>query len=218
MYETALIILKKLNDLGYDAYIIGGYPRNKYLNIKNDEEDIDICTSALENIITNNFKIIKNNHKYGSYNISVNNYNYEITTFRKDSYSDSRYPIITYTSKIEEDLLRRDFTINTLCIDYTGNYYNLFDVINDFNNKIIRTVKKPEISLKEDPLRILRAIRFSADLNFNLEKELYDKIKENGHLLDRLSKNLIKKEINKVKNINQYNILIDNLDLKKYLS
>ena len=115
MYEVAISILKELNELGYTSYIIGGYPRDHLLNQSND--DIDICTSATPDIIKKQYEIIIDNSKYGSLQIKKNNYYFEITTFRIELEYHGRYPKIKYTNDILEDLNRRDFTINTFCID-----------------------------------------------------------------------------------------------------
>lgn len=214
MYQTAINILKKIKKLGYDGYIIGGYPRDKYLGIKNN--DIDICSNIKEDILKKNFNIIKSTN-FGSFIILENNYNYEITLFRNEIYKDNRYPIINYVDKLEEDIKRRDFTINTLCIDYSGNYVDLIDARSDIDNKIIKVVGNIDKKINEDPLRIIRAIRFSSDLNFNIEKNLKKFIINNKEILRNLTKSRIDKEIKKVKNkVNFYN-LIKTLDLEKYI-
>lgn len=194
MYEKALEILKKINELGYEAYIVGGYPRDKYLNISS--YDIDICTNMITDIIKNHFNITKDSG-YGS--LTIDN-KFEITTYRKDTYTKSRFPDIQYVKTLEEDLQRRDFTINTLCIDLNGNYVDKLNSITDLNNKIIKTVKNADISFKEDPLRIIRAIRFKIDLNFSLNSDIIESIEKNKHLLKNISSNRIEKEINKIKN------------------
>ena len=196
MYEIAIQILNKLEDNGYNAYIIGGYVRDKLLNIENN--DIDICTSAYPNKIKELFNVIEDNSKFGSLKILENNYIYEITTFRKDTYTNNRYPRIEFTNSLDEDLKRRDFTINTICIDSDNNYIDLYNGIEDINKKVIKMVGDPNTKLKEDPLRILRAIRFAGKLNFSLNKELKDSIIENKELINTLSKNKIKEEVDKM--------------------
>lgn len=194
MYQEALNILKKINDLGYDGYIIGGYPRDKYLSIEN--YDIDICTNMLPEEIIKNFNVTKNNG-YGS--LIINN-SFEITTYRKDKYNDSRFPFIEYVETLKEDLQRRDFTINTLCIDLNGNYIDLMNARKDLDNKIIKTIKNADESFKEDPLRIIRAIRFMIDLDFSLSEEVNEAIINNKLLLKKISQGRIKREIDKIKN------------------
>jgi len=199
MYKNALILLEKINKLGYEAYIVGGYSRDKYLGIKS--YDIDICTNMTPDIIKKNFNVTKDNN-YGS--LIIDNI-YEITTYRKDIYLDSRFPKIEFVDNLEEDLKRRDFTINTLCIDYNGNYIDKLNSINDLNNKIIKTVKNSDESFNEDPLRIIRALRFKIDLDFTLSKEIIESIDKNKHLLTKVSKKRIEKEINKCRKIDDLN-------------
>ncbi len=194
MYELALLLLKKINDLGYVAYIVGGYPRDKYLNI--ESFDIDICTNMKPDMLKEYFNVTRDNG-YGS--VIIDN-KFEVTTFRRDTYDNSRYPKIEYVNSLEEDLERRDFIINTLCIDYKGNYIDKLGAIKDIENKIIRTVKNSNDSFKEDPLRIVRALRFKIDLNFKLNSDIINSINEFSYLLDTISKTRLEKEIEKSHN------------------
>ncbi|MBP3461776.1 MAG: hypothetical protein J6K21_05135 [Bacilli bacterium] len=213
MYEVALSILNNLEENGFKAYIVGGYPRDKYMN--RNSSDIDICTSAkvddIEKIFSN---IDKKYSKYGNVIIIENNYKFEVTTFRNDIYLKNRNDIlINYVETLKEDLKRRDFIINTLCIDKDGNYVDLMNARNDIDNKTIRLVRNDE-ELKEDPLRILRAIRFATILNFKLDKELEKGIIKYGYLIDDLSINKKKIEIDKI--INSYNKEYGLKLIKKY--
>lgn len=214
MYQTAIAILKKIKKIGYNGYIIGGYPRDIYLGIINS--DIDICSNIKESALKENFNIVKST-KFGSFIILENNYQFEITLFRNEIYKDNRYPTINYVDTLEEDLKRRDFTINTLCIDYNGNYVDLMGARKDIDNKIIKVVGDINQKIKEDPLRIIRAIRFSSDLNFNIEEDLKKYIINNKEILNNLTKSRIDKEIKKVKNKTNFYNLIKILDLEKYI-
>ena len=207
MYEVAISILKELNELGYTSYIIGGYPRDHLLNQSND--DIDICTSATQDIIKKQYEIIIDNSKYGSLQIKKNNYYFEITTFRIELEYHGRYPKIKYTNDILEDLNRRDFTINTFCIDQYGQIHDFLNAESDLKNAIIRCVGDPEVKIKEDPIRILRAIRFSTKLNFKIEKNLLQVIDKYQYLVLNLSNHQIAKELSKMneKGIQQFNQL-----------
>lgn len=196
MYEIALKLLNEISNMGYEAYIVGGYPRNLLIGKQNT--DIDICTSANPNIIKENFKVVKDNSKFGSMQIEYNSYLFEITTFRIELEYNGRYPKIEYTESLIEDLKRRDFTINTICIDKDGNYIDLMGAINDLNNKIIKCIGDTKTKLKEDPIRILRTIRFSGELDFEIDKDLEYNIKIYGDLLEELSKGQIKKELDKM--------------------
>lgn len=219
MYNIAQEILKLLEKNHFESYIIGGYPRNKYLNIKS--QDIDICTSAKYKELKKIFPKIKKNN-YGSYIIFYKNQQYEITTFRKEGkYKNNRFPQkIRYTKKIKKDLKRRDFIINTLCIDKTGNYVDLKNAKKDLDNKIIRLVGNKK-SLEKDALRILRTIRFATTLDFKLDKKLEQAINKYKHLLTNISYDRKKKELDKIfedKNILYGIELIKKFELEKYLS
>lgn len=196
MYENAIEILKKFSDNGFEAYIVGGYPRNKYLGI--ESKDIDICTNARPTDIISIFKDVDmSNSAYGSVNLSYNGFLYEITTFRRDKsmLDGNRSYLVEYVDSLKEDLLRRDFIMNTLCINKNGEYLDLFNARNDIDYKIIQTLKEPSISFKEDPLRILRAIRFSTTLDFSLSKEICYSLLSTKKYLKKLSFYYFKKEL-----------------------
>jgi len=213
MYETAINLLKKLKNLGYEAYIIGGYPRDLILNIEN--QDIDICTNALPSKIKELFEVVQDNSRFGSLRIKENNYVFEITTFRIEKEYKGRYPNIEYTNSLLEDLKRRDFTINTICIDHNGKMIDLMGSREDINNKTIKCIGNIELKLKEDPIRILRAIRFMGKLNFELDKELEHSIIKLGYLLNELTISQTKKELEKM---NQKSIdKLKELNLNQYL-
>lgn len=214
MYEVAINLLKKIHNLGYEAYIVGGYPRDLYMN--KISSDIDICSNIKDEVLKENFDIISST-QFGSFIIKKEDYNFEITLFRKEEYKDNRYPEVIYIDSLEEDLQRRDFIINTLCIDYNGNFVDTLGSRGDIDNKIIRVVGNIEKKITEDPLRIIRAIRFASDLDFKLEEELINFIIKNKNLLNNLSNMRIKKEIDKVQNKINFDNLIKQLDLIDYI-
>lgn len=196
MYENAIKILEKLNNNGFEAYIVGGYPRDRYLGI--ESTDIDICTSATPGDIVRIFsKVDMSNASYGKVCLLYNGFSYEITTFRRDKsmLDGNRSYSVEYVGSLEEDLFRRDFIMNTLCINKDGEYVDYFGAIEDIDARIIRTVKAPSISFKEDPLRVLRAIRFSTKLSFSLSNEICSVIPDVKHLLSNLSFYRCKKEL-----------------------
>lgn len=215
MYEIALSILKEIEQLGYEAYIVGGYPRNKFLSL--ESKDIDISTSMPPEKIEQTFLILENHKQYGSFIIEKNDYPFEITTFRKDTYEKKRYPTIQFVKTLKEDLQRRDFVINTLCIDSNGHYIDLIGAKEDIKNKIIRTVGNCNMKLQEDPLRIIRALRFASDLDFQLDLSILYYIKQNKKQLHTLSKKRVQKEIAKIHSFEKWNYWIKLLDLKDYL-
>ena len=221
MFETAIRLLEKINSYGYTAYMVGGYPRDLYL--KRTFTDIDICTDATPMELHQIFsEVVTTNSEYGSVTIVFEKTKFEITTFRKEfKYKDHRRPEkIEYVDTLEEDIKRRDFTINTLCIDKDGNQIDLIGAKQDLDNKIIRTVSNPKISLKDDALRILRAIRFATTLNFTIEPKLKTYIRKYGHLLKKISKDRKKDELDLIFSSpnKAYGIeLLNSLKLSDYL-
>ena len=199
MNETALKVLKKINSNGYQAYLVGGYPRDLYLG--RNSMDFDICTSATPKELKQIFGgSVLPSEEYGSVTLIVNNIRFEITTFRKDiKYLNNRKPIeIEYVDNLIEDLQRRDFTMNTMCIDSNRQLIDLLDGKEDINNKIIRTVGNANMKIYEDSLRILRAIRFATTLNFELDESLKEAIKRHKDLLKSLSYYRKKEELDKI--------------------
>lgn len=217
MYDLALNLLNEINDLGFESFMIGGYPRDKYLNIYN--EDIDICTSATYDDLKDYFEIIKCN--FGSMVLKYNGFEFEITTYRKESdYDKNRFPKkIEFVDSLEEDLKRRDFVINTLCINKNGEYVDLLNAKEDLNNKIIRCVGDSDYKISQDILRSLRAIRFAVYLNFDIDINLKKSIKKYGYLLDNLSIKRKEEEINKILSYDkEYGIsLLKELEIFEYL-
>ena len=134
MYKKAIEVLNIFFNNGFEAYIVGGYVRDKLLDIKTN--DIDICTNAKPKDIVKLFDIQSSDEtQYGAVKIIYKNYNFDVTTFRKDiKYEDNRRPIkIKYINDLKKDLLRRDFTVNTLCIDKDENVIDVLNVKEDIN-------------------------------------------------------------------------------------
>lgn len=198
MNDLVFKILKKINSYGYISYIVGGYPRDFYMGRKSN--DYDICTSATPKELKEIFGDLIKSEQYGSVVLEVKNTKFEITTFRRDiKYINNRKPVeIEYVKTIEEDLKRRDFTMNTMCIDENGKLIDLIGAKKDIDKKIIKMVGDPNIKLKEDSLRILRAIRFATALNFKLDENLKNAIIKNRELLKNLSYYRKKEELDKI--------------------
>lgn len=221
MYNASIKILQKINEHGFKAYIVGGYVRDLYLNKRS--MDVDICTNATPKELKEIFgEAMLPSVNYGSVTVRYRNVRFEITTFRKDiKYENNRLPIkIKYIDELIDDLKRRDFTINTLCMDVNGEIIDMLDGKNDLDKKIVRMVGNPKKRLKEDSLRILRAIRFATVLNFELDENLKKYIKKYGYLLKKLSYYRKQSELEKIFTSNnvEYGIkLLKNLDLVKHL-
>lgn len=222
MEDKAREILKIFNDNGYDAYIVGGYTRDVLLGRKSN--DIDICTSATPKEILEIFDDISiSDIKYGSVVLTYRGYKFDITTFRREiKYESNRKPIkIKYIRDIKKDLLRRDFTINTLCINSRGEVLDILGIRSDLDNRILRTVGNPRYRIKEDSLRILRCIRFATILDFDIEKKTYYYLEKYGYLLKKLSSERKKEELDKIflsKNKERGRELLINLNLTNVLN
>lgn len=198
MQLVAKKILKEIKGHGYEAYFVGGYPRNLFLGLA--ITDIDICTNAkIEDIRRIFFKEVIR-EKYGSCLLFINNVKIEITTFRKElQYNEKGQPIkMEFVDSLEEDLKRRDFTINTLCMDENENYLDVLGALNDLEKGIIKMVGDPERRLKDDPNRLLRALRLAVVLDFSLDDALKYYIKKDGYLLNNLSFEKKKMELDKI--------------------
>ena len=199
MLDNALEMLNEISNNGFKAYIVGGFVRDHLLGIKSN--DIDITTNATPMEIRDIFKDdCLPGEDYGSVTVVRKNYRYEITTFRKDiGYIDNRRPSeIEYIDKLEDDLVRRDFTINTICMDIDGKIIDRLHGIDDLKKRIIRCVGDADKKFSEDALRILRAIRFATILNFRLDNDVIKSIEKNKELIKNLSFNRKKDELDKI--------------------
>lgn len=212
-FEKALSILEIINSSGYEAYIVGGAVRDYLLKL--DLNDIDITTNMPLDEIKNKFKIKENGALYDSITI-IDEYNFEITHFRKDiSYQNHRHPIVEETNDLNEDLKRRDFTMNALLMNKDKLIIDKYDGINDINNRLIKMIGDPLIRFEEDSLRILRALHFSSKLNFKIEENTLKAMVLKKNLLaylsfERLEDYLYKIGYSKYKNginyINEYDL------------
>lgn len=199
MLDVGLKVLDLINEKGYMAYLVGGYVRDYILGIKSN--DIDICTNATPKELLEIFEGAKiPREDYGAVTIIYKDIRFEITTFRREfKYSNNRKPCeIEYISSLDLDILRRDFTINTICMDKDKNIIDLLDGRKDIEDKIIRTVGDSNRKFSEDALRILRAVRFATKLNFKLDEEVILAIKNNKHLLKNISYERKKEELDKI--------------------
>lgn len=199
MKELGLQILNKIYDYGYQAYIVGGFVRDELLGIETN--DIDITTNATPMELKNIFPTLEiASTSYGSVRIIHENVRFDITTFREeDNYLDYRHPSnIHYVNDLKTDLLRRDFTVNTLCLDKDGNLVDLLNGKEDLDKHILKTIIDSNTSFSRDALRILRAIRFASFLNFSLSNEIIDAINKNKDLLKKLSYERKKNELDKI--------------------
>ena len=194
-------IINKIYDNGHEAFIVVGCVRDSIIGLK--PNDYDITTSAKPNEIMNIFKnekIIETGIKHGTVTLIKNGIEYEITTYRIDGeYNDNRRPdFVEFTNDINKDLQRRDFTINAIAYNHRIGIVDTFDGIGDICKKIIKTVGKADERFNEDGLRIIRAVRFSCKLGFDIEKDTLTSIYKNINLIKNVSIERIQNEFNKI--------------------
>ena len=220
MLDIALKLLEEITSCGFQAYIVGGFVRDHILGI--DSNDIDINTNATPKEIKDIFDSCLPNEDYGSVTVIKKGVRFEITTFRKEmNYLDNRRPSqIEYIDDLYQDLLRRDFTINTLCINKDGEIIDFLGGRSEIDNRIVKTVGDAKTRFEEDSLRILRAVRFATLLDFELDKETREAIIETRELLRNLSYYRKKEELDKIfssSNADKGIQLLLDLGLDRYL-
>lgn len=214
MNNKIAIVLKKLVDKGYDAYVVGGYVRDYLLGI--NSYDVDIATNADPNTIKEIYSITSSMDNYGRFSIKDSLYNYDIMPYREEYMFENRKPTdYKFINDIEKDKVRRDFTVNAMYMDINGEIYDPFNGKSDIENKIIRCIGDVSDKMIEDPLRILRAIRFATILDFKIEDSLLDFIKLNSSLISTISSDRRKIELDKIFKCSNK---IKGLDLIKELS
>jgi tRNA nucleotidyltransferase (CCA-adding enzyme) len=194
------IILDTLKNSGFESYVVGGSVRDSKLGTS-VPKDYDITTNALpEEVIKLFDKTVPTGLKHGTVTVMLSGYAYEVTTYRIDGeYLDNRRPSgVTFVSNLKEDLARRDFTINALAFNEQDGLKDYFRGVKDLDHKIIRAVGEPNKRFQEDALRMLRAIRFSARLNFDIEEKTMLAIKSNYRLIVNISHERIRDELCKM--------------------
>lgn len=197
--EDVAYIISKLTDNGYEAFAVGGCVRDAVMG--RTPHDWDITTSAKPLQVKEIFKrTIDTGIKHGTVTIMRDHIGYEVTTYRIDGeYADGRHPDeVIFTSDLLEDLKRRDFTINAMAYNDTSGIIDAFGGVEDLNNKTIKCVGVARDRFNEDALRILRAIRFSAQLDFDIEQSTYEAIAEIAPNLSKISAERIQTEMTKM--------------------
>lgn len=196
--EEVRAIMERLTEAGYEAYCVGGCVRDSLLG--RAPEDWDITTSALPEQVKSLFSnTVDTGIQHGTVMIIRKGVGYEVTTYRIDGeYKDGRHPEnVTFTRSLEEDLKRRDFTINAFAYNDEAGLVDLFGGMEDLYAKVIRAVGNPDQRFNEDALRIMRAIRFSAQLGFEVEKTTYEAIARHAANLAQVSMERIRVEFEK---------------------
>ena len=196
--DNVSMIITRLEKAGYEAYAVGGCVRDSLLG--REPQDWDITTSALPEETKSLFsRTIDTGIQHGTVTVMIGKCGYEVTTYRIDGkYSDSRHPdSVSFTRSLEEDLLRRDFTINAMAYNNNGPV-DLFGGAEDLERGIIRCVGVPEARFSEDALRILRAVRFSAQLGFDIDPATLQAAKALAPTLVNISAERIHAELHKL--------------------
>ncbi len=197
--EDVTNIINHLQKNGHEAYAVGGCVRDLYLG--KTPADWDITTAASPEEVKALFDhTIDTGIAHGTVTVMLSGVGYEVTTYRIDGeYKDGRHPEqVAFTSQLSEDLCRRDFTINAMAYNETNGLVDLFGGIEDLGKKRIRCVGCAKERFSEDALRMLRALRFSAQLDFEIEKDTYDAICELAQTIEKVSKERIMVELNKL--------------------
>ena len=203
MQEKANVYLdlyKVFNEHGYQLYLVGGTVRDILLNIPLSDMDVvtDATPEEMKKFIDADFTFAK----MGSVRFVFNDVKFDITTLRVEKcYEDFRHPTeVTFVKDLKTDHFRRDFTINAMYMDHNFKVIDFESGEVDLKNRILRMVGSPVIRLKEDPLRIIRALRFSLTYELTIDEDLNKAIIETKDLLEKLSKDKIKMELKKFKN------------------
>ena len=197
--ETVREILRKLETAGHQAYAVGGCVRDSILG--KEPDDWDITTDARPEEIKALFpRTVDTGLQHGTVTVLMGGEGYEVTTYRIDgAYTDGRHPdSIRFTPSLEEDLKRRDFTINAMAVSERGELVDLFGGQEDLRQGCIRCVGDARERFREDALRMLRAVRFAAQLNFAIEAESFAAIAELSENLKLVSKERILAELSKL--------------------
>lgn len=194
-------IIARLEQHGYEAYIVGGCVRDSLIG--KSPSDWDICTSARAEEMMALFedkRVIPTGIQHGTLTILAEDGAYEVTTFRIDGeYLDHRHPkSVAFTRELAEDLSRRDFTINAMAWHPERGLIDLFGGVEDLRDRLVRAVGDPVQRFNEDGLRMLRMVRFATVLDFDYDPATYDAVRKQGHLLQYISKERIQVELNKI--------------------
>ena len=191
-------VLRSLQARGHVAYLVGGCVRDMALGVR--PHDWDICTSALPEQVMEVFPgALPTGLKHGTVTVRLNSRSVEVTTFRsEENYVDHRHPeTVRFVGELTTDLSRRDFTINAMALSPDGLLMDPFGGLTDLEHRCIRCVGSPELRFEEDALRMFRALRFSARLDFSIEEATLAAIEKKAHLASALAAERIRDEVEK---------------------
>ena len=191
-------VLRSLQARGHVAYLVGGCVRDMALGVR--PHDWDICTGALPEQVMEVFPgALPTGLKHGTVTVRINSRSVEVTTFRsEENYVDHRHPeTVRFVGELTTDLSRRDFTINAMALSPDGLIMDPFGGLTDLEHRCIRCVGSPELRFEEDALRMFRALRFSARLDFTIEEATLAAIGKKAHLASALAAERIRDEVEK---------------------
>ena len=191
-------VLRGLQARGHVAYLVGGCVRDMALGVR--PHDWDICTGALPEQVMEVFPgALPTGLKHGTVTVRINSRSVEVTTFRsEENYADHRHPVtVRFVGELTTDLSRRDFTINAMALSPDGLIMDPFGGLTDLEHRCIRCVGSPELRFEEDALRMFRALRFSARLDFTIEEATLAAIGKKAHLASALAAERIRDEVEK---------------------
>ena len=214
MPQKAKHIIKIIQNAGFEAYVVGGCVRDSILG--REPEDWDITTSAKPEQVKALFsRTIDTGIRHGTVTVMLDKEGFEVTTYRIDGkYEDSRHPKeVTFTPNLKEDLRRRDFTINAMAYNEESGLVDIYGGLEDIERKMIRCVGDARERFREDALRIMRAIRFSAQLGYTIEEETREAIKELAPTLEAISAERIQVELVKLLTSSHPDYLRDAYDM-----
>ena len=197
--KTAIKVIGILQKAGFEAYMVGGAVRDFLLG--QTPHDIDVASSASPQQVKTLFKrTVDTGIEHGTVLVLIDGEGIEVTTFRTEgSYSDNRRPdSVEFVQSLEEDLKRRDFTINAMAMTENLKIIDPFGGTEDLRNHIIRAVGEPDQRFQEDALRMLRAVRFSGQLDFSIEQRTLESIRRHASLIQAIAVERLKSEIDKI--------------------
>lgn len=214
--ESALLCLQKLEREGFDVYAVGGCVRDALLG--NCAHDYDLCTSATPGEIVrifDGFTLVRSGEKHGTIGVVVDGQVIEITTFRTEGgYRDGRHPDwVAFVSDLQEDLARRDFTVNAIAYHPEKGYIDPFKGQEDLKNGVLRTVGDPRERFTEDALRILRGVRFAVRFHLTPDAATLQAMKALAPLMDQLARERVFDELCKLLPLATAQDLLDYADI-----
>lgn len=197
--ENVGYVIEKLNENGFEAFLVGGCVRDCILG--RVPCDWDVTTNALPEDIKKIFgKTYDTGIRHGTVSVAVGDKIIEVTTYRVDGeYTDFRRPdSVRFTASLREDLARRDFTVNAMAFNPKAGLVDYFGGLKDLEDRVLRAVGDANARFLEDALRMLRAVRFSAQLDFYIEKDTFEAVRTNSGLISNISKERIRDELGKI--------------------